>query len=203
MAARHMLPETRNPSHNQPASTESPRAASTVSPIVSPTVSLIVAMTPSRVIGRDNDLPWRLPADLARFKALTMGRPIIMGRRTWDSIGRPLPGRTSIVLSRSAGFAPAGAIVVPDLEQALVAAGAVDEVFVIGGAQVYALALPRADRLYLTTVHSDIDGDAHFPAFESADWREVERIERSADERHAWPMTFTVLERAAAATAPR
>jgi dihydrofolate reductase len=198
-----MCPETRNLSHNRPAPIGSPGESPRAAPIVSPLVSLIVAMTPASVIGRDNDLPWRLPADLARFKALTMGHPIIMGRRTWDSIGRPLPGRTSIVLSRSAGFAPAGAIVVPDFEQALVAAGAVDEVFVIGGAQVYALALPRADRLYLSIVHADIDGDAHFPAFEPADWREVERIERPADERHAWPMTFSVLERAAAAVAPR
>lgn len=191
MWPRHMSPEPRTPSHDRSV------------PSGPPIVSLIVAMTPARVIGRDNDLPWRLPADLQRFKALTMGRPIIMGRRTWDSIGRPLPGRTSIVLSRSCGFAPAGALVVRDFKQALVAAGPVEEVFVIGGAQVYALALPRADRLYLTTVHADVDGDARFPAFEASDWREVERMERPADERHAWPMTFSVLERATAAAAPR
>jgi dihydrofolate reductase len=166
-------------------------------------VSLIVAMTPARVIGRDNDLPWRLPDDLQRFKALTMGKPIIMGRRTWDSIGRPLPGRTSIVLSRSAGFAAAGAIVVADFERALAAAGPVEELFVIGGAQVYALALPRADRLYLTTVHADLDGDARFPPFAAHDWREVERTEHPADQRHAWPMTFSVLERTRVAVAPR
>jgi dihydrofolate reductase len=164
-------------------------------------VSLIVAMTPEGVIGRDNDLPWRLPDDLKRFKALTMGRPVIMGRRTWDSIGRPLPGRTSIVLSRSATFAPQGAIVVPDLERALDAAGAVDEAFVIGGAQVYALALPIARRLYLTLVHGDVAGDARFPTIDPQHWREIERSERPADERHAFAMTFSVLERAAVAGA--
>jgi dihydrofolate reductase len=166
-------------------------------------VSLIVAMTPDGVIGRDNDLPWRLPDDLKRFKALTMGRAVIMGRRTWDSIGRPLPGRTSIVLSRSATFAPQGAIVVPDLERALDAAGAVDEAFVIGGAQVYALALPVARRLYLTLVHGDVAGDARFPKIDPQQWREIERSERPADERHAFAMTFSVLERAGVAAAPR
>ena len=166
-------------------------------------VSLIVAMTPLGVIGRDNDLPWRLPDDLKRFKALTMGKPVIMGRRTWDSIGRPLPGRTSIVLSRSARFMPQGAIVVPDLERALDAAGAVDEAFVIGGAQVYALALPFAQRLYLTLVHGDVPGDARFPTVDPQQWREIERSERPADERHAFAMTFSVLERTGAAAARR
>jgi dihydrofolate reductase len=166
-------------------------------------VSLIVAMTPAGVIGRDNDLPWRLPDDLKRFKSLTMGRPVIMGRRTWDSIRRPLPGRTSIVLSRSATFAPPGAIVVPDLERALAAAGAVDEAFVIGGAQVYALALPIAQRLYLTLVHGEVAGDARFPPIDPQQWREIERSERPADERHAFAMTFSVLERAGVAAARR
>lgn len=166
-------------------------------------VSLIVAMTPEGVIGRDNDLPWRLPDDLKRFKSLTMGRPVIMGRRTWESIGRPLPGRTSIVLSRSATFAPQGATVVPDLERALDAAGAVDEAFVIGGAQVYVLALPIAQRLYLTLVHGEVAGDARFPTIDPQQWREIERSERPADERHAFAMTFSVLERAGVAAARR
>lgn len=177
----------RTPSHERPA----------------PRVSLIVAMTPAGVIGRDNDLPWRLPDDLARFKALTLGKPIIMGRRTWESIGRPLPGRSNIVLSRNAHFAPSGAIVVPDLRRALEAAGEVDEVFVIGGAQVYALALAHADRLYLTIVHADVDGDVRFPPVDAAEWREVERSEHAADGRHAWPMTFSLLERTAAPAASR
>jgi len=191
-----MAEEARTASHHGPASP----AGGVRLPA---RVALIVAMTPAGVIGRDNDLPWRLPDDLKRFKELTVGKPIIMGRRTWDSIGRPLPGRTSIVLSRSATFAPAGAIVVPDIEHALAAAGAVDEAFVIGGAQVYALALPFAQRLYLTIVHGDVAGDARFPALDPRQWREVERSERPADERHAFAMTFSVLERTGVAAAPR
>lgn len=194
-----MAEEARTTSHAAPA----PPASVTPACLWPACVSLIVAMTPEGVIGRDNDLPWRLPDDLKRFKALTMGRPVIMGRRTWDSIGRPLPGRTSIVLSRRPTFAPQGAIVVPDLERALDAAGAVDEAFVIGGAQVYALALPIAQRLYLTLVHGDVAGDARFPAIDPRQWREIERSERPADERHAFAMTFSVLERAGAAAAGR
>lgn len=158
-------------------------------------LALIVAMTPDRVIGRDNGLPWRLPEDLRRFKAITLGKPVIMGRRTWESIGRPLPGRRNIVVSGRADFAPAGAEVVRDLDAALALAGDVPEVMVIGGAQLYAAALPRATRLYLTDVHADIDGDAWFPAFDLEAWREVAREAHPADERHAHAMTFRVLER--------
>ncbi|MEZ5458984.1 MAG: dihydrofolate reductase [Steroidobacteraceae bacterium] len=112
-----------------------------------------------------------------------------------------MPGRSNIVLSRKADFVPSGAIVVPDFPQALAAAGPVEEIFVIGGAQVYARALAHADRLYLTVVHADVDGDVRFPPVDAAEWREVERSEHAADARHAWPMTFSLLERTAEAAA--
>jgi dihydrofolate reductase len=163
------------------------------------TVSLIVAVARNGVIGRDGDLPWRLPDDQKRFRELTTGHHVIMGRKTWESIGKPLPRRTSVVLSRTAGFAPAGCVVVGDLDEALALARASgdDEAFVIGGTAVYALALPRADRVYLTRVDADLPGDAHFPPFEKEEWREVRREVHPADERHAHAFTLSVLERVA------
>ncbi len=139
-------------------------------------IALIVAMAENGVIGRDNRLPWHLPADLRHFKRLTLGKPVIMGRKTFESIGRPLPGRTNIVLTRQPGFAPAGVRVAASLDAALAMAEAqaradgVDEVMVIGGAAVYAEALPRADRLYLTRVQLAVDGDARFPEPDPASW---------------------------------
>ena len=131
-------------------------------------VALIVAMAADRVIGRDNALPWRLPSDLKRFKALTMGCPIVMGRKTYESIGRPLPGRRNIVLSRQDGFAPAGVDVMDSLDAAL--AVDAERVFVIGGAQIYAQALPRATHVFLTQVHKPVVGDARFPEVDWAQW---------------------------------
>ena len=164
----------------------------------SPRVTLVVAVSDNGVIGRDGGLPWRLPEDLKRFKAATLGKPVLMGRRTFESIGRALPGRHNIVLTRAGGFRPADAAVtvVHDLDSALLAAGEVPEIMVIGGAEVYALALPRAARVLLTRVHAHIEGDTRLPDFDPAHWRRVSGEEHAADYRHAFAMTFEELERA-------
>ena len=138
-------------------------------------VSLIVAYAANRVIGRDGRLPWHLPADLAHFKRTTMGRPIVMGRRTWDSIGRPLPGRRNIVVSRDLAWRAPGAEAAGSLDDAIARCDDQPEVFVIGGAQVYALALPRADRIVATEIDRAYDGDAWFPALDAEAWRAVAR----------------------------
>lgn len=140
-------------------------------------ITLIAAVAKNRVIGLDNALPWRLPEDLKRFKAITLGHPIIMGRKTWASIGRPLPGRTNIVVSRSPDYAAPGATVVRTLQEAIDAAVAsgTDEVFVIGGADIYRQALPLAHRLQLTEIDQDYLGDVCFPDLEPGEWLEVMR----------------------------
>ena len=158
-------------------------------------VSLIVAMAGNRVIGRKNRLPWRLPADLQRFKALTMGKPIVMGRKTWESIGRPLPGRTNIVVTRDVGYQAEGCVVVHSVDQALEVAAGTDEVMVIGGANLYKQLLDRADRLYLTHVMADIEGDTWFPEFDIAQWKELERESHSSDEKNEFDYEFVTLER--------
>ncbi|MGH8492933.1 MAG: dihydrofolate reductase [Moraxellaceae bacterium] len=149
-----------------------------------PRLALIAAVAENGCIGIDNKLPWYLPEDLKYFKAVTSGKPIIMGRTTFDSLGRALPNRTNIVITRNAGFtAPEGVRVVHSLEEAIMLAESVahingnDEVVVIGGAQIYAQALPRADRLYLTEVKKSVAGDAFFPAWEKSDWKEIGRQE--------------------------
>ena len=138
-------------------------------------ITLIVARARNGVIGRDGKLPWRLPEDLAFFKRTTTGHPIVMGRRTWESIGRPLPGRRSIVVTRQASFAAAGAEVAANLDEALRLCAGSEEVFVIGGAQLYAEALPRAGRLIVTEIDADFEGDTHWPAPDPAQWREAAR----------------------------
>jgi dihydrofolate reductase len=158
-------------------------------------VSIIVATDEQRGIGLRGTLPWRLPEDLRRFKALTMGSPIIMGRRTHDSIGRALPGRHNIVISRRARLRIEGCTVVDSLAAALVAAGTVPRVFVIGGAEIYRLALPIAETLHLTRVHAIVGADAFFPVLDSAEWLEVAREEHRADDRHAHAMSFVTLRR--------
>jgi len=158
-------------------------------------ISLIAAVASNGVIGRENRLPWRLPADLQRFKHLTMGKPIVMGRRTWESIGRPLPGRHNIVVTRDAGFRGEGCTVVHGIEQALEAAGDCAELMVMGGANLYAQLLPRADRLYLTRVQADIEGDTKFPSLDPGQWVEIERESHRADERNQYDYDFVVLER--------
>ena len=140
-----------------------------------PRITLIVARARNGVIGRDGKLPWRLPEDLAFFKRTTMGQPIVMGRRTWESIGRPLPGRRNIVVSRQAGFLADGAETAPSLDEALRLCAGSEEVFVIGGAQLYAEALPRAGRLIVTEIDTDFEGDTHWPAPDPAQWREAAR----------------------------
>lgn len=136
---------------------------------------LIVAYASNRVIGRDNALPWRLRGDLAHFKRTTLGHPIVMGRKTWESLGRPLPGRQNIVVTRDPAYAAEGATVVHTLEDALAAAGDAGQVFVIGGAQIYAAALDRADTLIATEVHAEVPGDAWFPPLPAGQWRESSR----------------------------
>ena len=158
-------------------------------------ISLIVAMDRNRLIGRGNALPWHLPADLQHFKATTMAKPVVMGRKTYESIGRPLPGRHNIVISRNAAFAAPGCTVVASLEAALRAAGAVAEIMIIGGAQLYAEALPHAQRIYLTRIDADFDGDAWFPALDATVWRECQCEEHPPDERNPHPYSFLVLER--------
>lgn len=143
--------------------------------MTTPRVTLIVARARNGVIGRDGTLPWRLPEDLAFFKRTTMGHPIVMGRRTWESIGRPLPGRRNIVVSRQAGFVASGAEVAADLDAALSLCAGATDVFVIGGAQLYHYALPRADRLIITEIDADFEGDTHWPAPDPAHWREATR----------------------------
>jgi len=161
--------------------------------------SLVVAMARNRVIGRDNQLPWRLPADLAYFKRVTMGHPVIMGRRTYESIGRPLPGRLNIVVSRSPQFSAPGCTVVPSLAEAWRAAGDAEEVCVIGGTSIFAEALPAADRIHLTEVEAEVPGDTWFPEFDRGEWTEREVERHAPDERHAYPFRIVVLERRPAA----
>lgn len=161
-----------------------------------PVITLVVAHADNRVIGRDNQLPWHLPADLAHFKSVTLGKPVVMGRRTWQSIGRALPGRVNLVVSSGPGRPGDGATWVASLDAAIAAAGNVPEVCVIGGARLFADALPRAHRINLTEVHADVDGDVLFPPLDPGAWREVRREHRAADARNAYPMSFVVLERA-------
>ena len=187
-------------------------------------ISLIVAMTSDRVIGKDGGLPWRLPADLKYFRDTTLGHVVVMGRKTYESVGKPLPGRTNIVVTRAPHFAAPGCHVVPSPTEALrvarrclqeaAAAGtergaaatrdcclqatgdsAIQEIMILGGAEIYRAFLPRADRLYMTLVHADVAGDTYFPEFDWNDWREAKRSEHSADARNPYAYTFVVLER--------
>ncbi len=182
-------------------------------------ISIVVAMDEECVIGRDNALPWRLPDDLKRFKALTMGKPMLMGRKTFESIGKALPGRLNIVLTRSGEWKHEGVSVVHSMQEALSRAGEAHsvaapagptahtapaaaaasavaaELCVIGGEEIFRLALPFTRRIHLTMVHARVGGDAKFPAFDRQAWRETERIEHPPDERHAYAMTFLTLER--------
>ncbi len=158
-------------------------------------LAMIVAMGRNRVIGRDGALPWHLPADLRWFKQKTMGHAVIMGRRTWDSVGKPLPGRRSIILSRSMSQAPAGAELVRTLEGARELCRDDSEPFIVGGGEVYRLALPEAGRIYLTLVDLEPEGDATFPML-GPEWVVTWREAHPADERHAAGFEFRILERA-------
>lgn len=164
-------------------------------------LAIIVAQASNRVIGVNNKLPWHLPEDLRYFKQVTMGKPIIMGRNTFESIGRPLPGRENIVISRQSNYAPNGVKVVDSLDVAYELAesiglvNGIDEAMVIGGAQIYEQALPKAERLYLTQVEAEIDGDAWFPEFQQNDWKEVGRENFSAEGPNPYNYSFIVLDR--------
>jgi len=168
-----------------------------------PLISLIVAMAQNGVIGRDNSLPWRLPDDLKRFRAFTLGKPILMGRKTFESIGRPLPGRINLVLTRDRSWYAEGVIAVHSVEEALTEAGSSDELVAIGGAEIYRLVLPFARRIYLTHVHADVPGNITFPEFDSTQWADVEYSSQPADDEHAYPLTFVTLERRNAPEVPR
>jgi dihydrofolate reductase len=160
-----------------------------------PLISLLVAASENGVIGRDNGMPWHLPDDLKHFRALTLAKPVLMGRRTFEAIGRPLPGRTNLVLTRSPNWSVAGVTVVADLPAAVREAGAAPELVVAGGAQVYALALPRATRIYLTRIHAVIDGDTRLPHINLDEWHETARELHPVDARHPYAMSFVTLER--------
>lgn len=159
-------------------------------------LNIIVAAADNGVIGVNNTLPWRLPDDLKQFKALTMGKPVLMGRKTWDSLGRPLPGRRNVVISRQTGLTLAGAEVQPSLDAAIAAVSAADEAFVIGGAEIYRQALPLAQRVYLTEVRAQIAGDAFFPPLDGQ-WKMESRTDHEADERHAYAFGFVTYTRLA------
>ena len=158
-------------------------------------IALIAALAENRVIGRENRLPWRLPADLRRFKSVTMGKPVIMGRKTYESIGKPLPGRSNIVVTRDPDYRAQGCQVVHSLEQALEAGAGHAEVMVIGGAELYREALGRAERMYLTLIRAEVDGDTLFPDIEPQQWRELERESHCADEKNQYDYDFVTLQR--------
>lgn len=162
--------------------------------------SLIVARAQNNVIGVDNSLPWHLPEDLKYFKQTTLGKPIIMGRKTYESIGRPLPGRTNIVITRQNLSLPEGVVVVSSVEQAIAVAkdiaqaDVVDEVMIIGGSDIYRQSLPLADRVYLTKVHAEVEGDSYFHDFDESQWRLVQEQRYDACEKNPYPYSFCVYE---------
>lgn len=160
-----------------------------------PNLSLIAAVADNGVIGIDNRLPWHLPADLAHFKRLTMGKPIIMGRKTWESLPGLLPHRTHVIVTRNPDYRAEGGFVVHSLEEALQQFGDVDELMVVGGANLYAQALPLASRIYLTEIHAEPEGDTRFPAFRRSEWEELERVEGKVDDRNPIPHSFVTLQR--------
>ena len=158
--------------------------------------SLVVAVARNGVIGRDNRLPWKLPDDLAYFKKVTMGHPVVMGRRTHESIGKPLPGRLNIVVTHNRAFQAPGCTVVGSLEDAWKAAGDAAEVSIIGGTSLFEETLPIADRIHLTEVEAEVPGDTYFPPFDRSRWRETEVSRHPADARHEYPFRIVVLDRA-------
>lgn len=160
-----------------------------------PTINLVAAMANNRVIGRDNQMPWHLPADLQHFKSVTMNHPILMGRKTFESIGRPLPGRRNLVISRNPDLQLVGAEVFDSLDAAMTACSDADQLMIIGGANLYAQTLPLADRLYLTFIDLDTNGDAHFPEWQDEDWQEVNTESHQPDDKNPHHYQFVTLER--------
>ncbi|MHC6528426.1 type 3 dihydrofolate reductase [Vibrio sp. V39_P1S14PM300] len=157
-------------------------------------ISMIAAMAEQRIIGKDNQMPWHLPADFAWFKRCTLGKPVVMGRKTYDSIGRPLPGRMNIVISRDASLVIDGVTTVTSIESALEAAGDAEEVMIIGGGSIYRTCLPQADKLYLTFIDTQVDGDTRFPDWGEA-FEEIHSEEYARDEKNAYDMRFTIWQR--------
>jgi len=157
-------------------------------------LSTIVAMAKNNVIGAHNDLPWHLPADLKYFKAVTLGKPIIMGRKTFDSIGKPLPGRQNIVVTRNVGWSHAGVDVAPSVEAAIALAAGAEEIMITGGAQIFKSTMGLVDHLYITEISLDVEGDTYFPEFSTEDWKEVSRQE-NASEGGKPAYAFVVYER--------
>ncbi|MGP8307135.1 type 3 dihydrofolate reductase [Vibrio sp. YIC-376] len=157
-------------------------------------ISMIAAMADNRIIGKDNQMPWHLPADFVWFKRCTMGKPVVMGRKTYESIGRPLPGRLNIVISSDDSLSIEGVETVTSIEQALEVAGDVEEIMIIGGGSIYAACLPMANKLYVTHIEAAIDGDTQFPDWGS-EFRETYSEAYKADEKNAYNMRFTVLEK--------
>ena len=162
---------------------------------MTPQLTLVAALAQNGIIGRDNHLPWHLPADLRFFKQITMGKPLLMGRRTWESIGRPLPGRLMIILTDDRSYRAEGCTVVHSLAEALAAAGDAPEIMVIGGAVLFRQTLPLAQRIYLTQVEADVPGDTWFPDWNPAKWELVWEEAHPADEKHAWSFRFQRWER--------
>jgi dihydrofolate reductase len=161
-----------------------------------PQISIIAAMADDRAIGIENRLPWKLPADMKWFRRHTLGKPVVMGRKTFESFGgRPLPERLNIVVTRDESYQADGAVVVHDIDEAIAAAGGVEEVMIIGGESFYGQMLPRANRFYITLVHGRFEADAWFPGFDWNEWREVAREEHPADEKNAYACSFLILER--------
>ncbi len=158
-------------------------------------LSMVVATANNRVIGKDNDMPWHLPADLAYFKKTTLGKPVIMGRKTYESIGRPLPGRQNIVISRDINYKAEGVETVTSVDAALALVSEVEEVMVIGGGAIYQHCLPAADRLYITHIEAEIEGDTQFPFYDTNIWKKVSSSIRLADDNNAYNLDFCVYEK--------
>ncbi len=161
-------------------------------------VALVVAMDEQGLIGRGNRLPWRLPADLRHFKAVTLGKAVVMGRRTYESIGRPLPGRTNIVITQSPDYQAPGCRIAHSVDEAMGLAGDSEEVMIIGGAVLYEACLSLAQRIYLTRIHHTFSGDTYFPALDPAHWHQAARADHQPDGDNPFPYSFIVLERAGA-----
>jgi dihydrofolate reductase len=163
--------------------------------VTSPIITLIAARARNGVIGRNNQMPWKIPGEQAYFKRMTMGSPIVMGRKTWESLGRALPGRHNIVVTRNPAFTATGADVVSSLDDALKIAGDVEQIFVIGGAQLYAAAMPRANRILLTEIDADFDGDTFMPALDRNKWRETSREVHPPTTERPFSYSYVVYER--------
>jgi len=159
-------------------------------------ISIIAAMDKNRLIGNNNQLPWHLPADLVHFKSVTMGKPVLMGRKTFESIGRPLPGRQNIVITRTQGLEIEGVTVVMNLEEAMSGVSANDEIMVIGGSSIYQLLLPQANRMYLTYVDGEFEGDAWFPEFDEKQWVVTDSVMSDSDEKNRYSCRFVTYDRA-------